>query len=100
MNCPGERDITPTLKGAWKWTCSQPATQTPCYSPLRSWHRRRLATARHPRTHHGRLRSEEHTSDLQSLMRISYAVFRLNKETHLNSTNHTQCIMLIPAKLN
>src|SRR3546814_2996962 len=25
-----------------------------------------------------RLRSEEHTSDLQSLMRISYAVFRLN----------------------
>src|SRR3546814_3068414 len=27
------------------------------------------------------LRSEEHTSDLQSLMRISYAVFCLNKKT-------------------
>src|SRR3546814_1184688 len=27
----------------------------------------------------GRLRSEEHTSELQSLMRISYAVFCLNK---------------------
>src|SRR3546814_9129582 len=26
------------------------------------------------------LRSEEHTSDLQSLMRISYAVFRLKKK--------------------
>src|SRR3546814_5396922 len=26
------------------------------------------------------LRSEEHTSDLQSLMRISYAVFCLNKQ--------------------
>src|SRR3546814_9077193 len=26
------------------------------------------------------LRSEEHTSELQSLMRISYAVFRLNKK--------------------
>src|SRR3546814_1475326 len=26
-------------------------------------------------------RSEEHTSELQSLMRISYAVFRLNKKT-------------------
>src|SRR3546814_9070669 len=25
-------------------------------------------------------RSEEHTSELQSLMRISYAVFRLNKQ--------------------
>src|SRR3546814_2265061 len=27
-------------------------------------------------------RSEEHTSELQSLMRISYAVFRLKKKTH------------------
>src|SRR3546814_8938954 len=29
-----------------------------------------------------RLRSEEHTSELQSLMRISYAVFCLTKKTH------------------
>src|SRR3546814_4048540 len=29
----------------------------------------------------GRLRSEEHTSELQSLMRISYAVFCLTKKT-------------------
>src|SRR3546814_1814786 len=29
----------------------------------------------------GRKRSEEHTSELQSLMRISYAVFRLKKKT-------------------
>src|SRR3546814_4971424 len=28
-------------------------------------------------------RSEEHTSELQSLMRISYAVFCLNKKTHI-----------------
>src|SRR3546814_6046051 len=28
------------------------------------------------------LRSEEHTSELQSLMRISYAVFCLKKNTH------------------
>src|SRR3546814_1477453 len=28
------------------------------------------------------IRSEEHTSELPSLMRISYAVFRLNKKTH------------------
>src|SRR3546814_9692199 len=28
----------------------------------------------------GRVRSEEHTSELQSLMRISYAVFCLNKK--------------------
>src|SRR3546814_5385329 len=30
----------------------------------------------------GRLRSEEHTSELQSLMRISYAVFCLKKTTN------------------
>src|SRR3546814_10467477 len=29
-----------------------------------------------------RIRSEEHTSELQSLMRISYAVFCLNKKKH------------------
>src|SRR3546814_7619704 len=29
-------------------------------------------------------RSEEHTSELQSLMRISYAVFCLNKKNHRN----------------
>src|SRR3546814_9289871 len=30
-------------------------------------------------------RSEEHTSELQSLMRISYAVFCLNKKKHHNN---------------
>src|SRR3546814_8873694 len=34
------------------------------------------------------LRSEEHTSELQSLMRISYAVFCLTKTTHHNSIRH------------
>src|SRR3546814_7439609 len=31
-------------------------------------------------------RSEEHTSELQSLMRISYAVFCLKKKKHKNTT--------------
>src|SRR3546814_4171595 len=37
------------------------------------------------------LRSEEHTSELQSLMRISYAVFCLKKKkktTHTNKSNN------------
>src|SRR3546814_2565963 len=34
-------------------------------------------------------RSEEHTSELQSLMRISYAVFCLKKKKHVK-TQHTQ----------
>src|SRR3546814_10710409 len=33
------------------------------------------------------LRSEEHTSELQSLMRISYAVFCLKKKTHITTYN-------------
>src|SRR3546814_2858554 len=35
-----------------------------------------------------RRRSEEHTSELQSLMRISYAVFCLNKKNHKKTTIH------------
>src|SRR3546814_2013787 len=38
-----------------------------------------------------RNRSEEHTSELQSLMRISYAVFCLKtKHTHTSRTHHQQ----------
>src|SRR3546814_7874580 len=33
-------------------------------------------------------RSEEHTSELQSLMRISYAVFCLQKKHKITNTNH------------
>src|SRR3546814_5929769 len=36
------------------------------------------------------LRSEEHTSELQSLMRLSYAVFCLNKKTTTTCTNNSQ----------
>src|SRR3546814_4763511 len=36
----------------------------------------------------GKERSEEHTSELQSLMRISYAVFCLKKKK-IKNTNHT-----------
>src|SRR3546814_2943957 len=35
------------------------------------------------------LRSEEHTSELQSLMRISYAVFCLKKKKHSNKHSET-----------
>src|SRR3546814_1797334 len=39
------------------------------------------------------LRSEEHTSELQSLMRISYAVFCLKKKKHITTpqlTTHSE----------
>src|SRR3546814_2919184 len=43
---------------------------------------RQTCSRRHSR---GQSRSEEHTSELQSLMRISYAVFCLKKKTQTNN---------------
>src|SRR3546814_2096699 len=41
------------------------------------------------------IRSEEHTSELQSLMRISYAVFCLKKKKQLSNNNNYKYIKLI-----
>src|SRR3546814_7109852 len=43
----------------------------------------------------GSIRSEEHTSELQSLMRISYAVFCLKKTNHNIPSTHSQTIKSI-----
>src|SRR3546814_2555232 len=55
---------------------------------------RRCRHARGSTASRGRARSEEHTSELQSLMRISYAVFCLKKKKKIRSiqqyTNHRQ----------
>src|SRR3546814_1520041 len=53
-------------------------------SPFDACRPRALACKRRSHEHFGQdfhLRSEEHTSELQSLMRISYAVFCLKKKT-------------------
>src|SRR3546814_10216148 len=47
-------------------------------------------------------RSEEHTSELQSLMRISYAVFCLKKKTNIKNENttHTSTITTVTDQNN
>src|SRR3546814_3530943 len=53
---------------------------------------------RHLEIRQGHLRSEEHTSELQSLMRISYAVFCLKKKTDISRDTpemQTHCRHLI-----
>src|SRR3546814_5914144 len=50
-------------------------------------HREAAVGALHP-YHAGIGRSEEHTSELQSLMRISYAVFCLKKKNRHIATSH------------
>src|SRR3546814_5292936 len=44
------------------------------------------------------MRSEEHTSELQSLMRISYAVFCLNKKTKNNTSQHNRTTLILSLK--
>src|SRR3546814_1846864 len=46
-----------------------------------------LATVSRRQHFHPAIRSEEHTSELQSLMRISYAVFCLKKKTQQTHTH-------------
>src|SRR3546814_9953542 len=63
--------------------------------------RRRRRQGSVGRARRGDGRSEEHTSELQSLMRISYAVFCLTKKTNRKIKNkpHTY-IQVTPKKYN
>src|SRR3546814_8481694 len=58
-----------------KWVSSSDLAKVPTWPWTRAAMRRRA-------------RSEEHTSELQSLMRISYAVFCLKTKMHVNETHH------------
>src|SRR3546814_1570276 len=73
------------------------------HDPLAADHRRRRLhrVPTHPeRIDPHRARSEEHTSEIQSLMRISYAVFCLKKKTnkiyHNQTTQHSVSQELLP----
>src|SRR3546814_6567143 len=88
------------------WVMTRPAAAAPCRKRRRSTFQSicplllsdaDYAFGVHVSTH---FRSEEHTSELQSLMRISYAVFCLKKKktrdtthqeyiTHKHTTKHT-----------
>src|SRR3546814_3196580 len=74
---PGNVGLVHTVANALK-LCEVAAVAPPvfagCTAPL-------LHAAEDAGYVHGRDRSEEHTSELQSLMRISYAVFCLKKKT-------------------
>src|SRR3546814_1079413 len=68
----------------------QPEIQRPRWPDLHRPARRRRPTRRLGRLQAQLSRSEEHTSELQSLMRISYAVFCLKKKkkTHCNTYSY------------
>src|SRR3546814_9036962 len=68
-----------------------PRTRPRCATRIPDW---RLRPAHHSGANQ---RSEEHTSELQSLMRISYAVFCLKKKTQplVNTTKTVQTNNLV-----
>src|SRR3546814_9269354 len=68
--------LPPSAPRSWIYTLLSPRSLALRHSHISC---RRLA----PTTQ--KLRSEEHTSELQSLMRISYAVFCLKKKKHKNA---------------
>src|SRR3546814_8050839 len=85
--CAAQREQTPSPRILWRWikgvgsACSSPQ---PCPAhPAPATHAVCQRSAPPPAGHRDTpadCRSEEHTSELQSLMRISYAVFCLKKK--------------------
>src|SRR3546814_6263159 len=74
--------VLPVLGRAWK--AGSCCTNDPENGPLRHVGKRDWL---HQRQH----RSEEHTSELQSLMRISYAVFCLKKKNKISTDYNLEC---------
>src|SRR3546814_8708628 len=92
MSMPGPRRSC----GNFHWACARTCTERGCASvrlnrawwkPNSRWCGRAAIRARPMRSMV--VRSEEHTSELQSLMRISYAVFCLKKKKKEKSRHRT-----------
>src|SRR3546814_6750656 len=86
LNRPGKSFHRST--GTEGWSLESNKSQTCCCQPLNCWRSSPQGLPyRHPLPMRLAARSEEHTSELQSLMRISYAVFCLKKKKN-NNTKH------------
>src|SRR3546814_1533173 len=92
---PNNQNTNLGKAGRNRWLGKRPLTRGVAKNPVDHPHgggEGRTSGGRHPVTPWGKptkgARSEEHTSELQSLMRISYAVFCLKKKT--KKTKHEQ----------
>src|SRR3546814_8061929 len=88
LQCPPTCASSPGLQQSPRTTSKRPLSAARKPAPPRtSLHPTRSATSS-PQP--GSRRSEEHTSELQSLMRISYAVFCLKKKNKTAQTRRKQ----------
>src|SRR3546814_5001106 len=76
-DCGGARFVKAAGRRSSAWSC---AARVPPSHPVRQHKRPPMQAPREARRFP--MRSEEHTSELQSLMRISYAVFCLKKKNN------------------
>src|SRR3546814_10443841 len=90
-----DHDASPATRCAACWRPARPDMPRQPTSMQRTVADRHATAKRHPRRpapstpdRRQTRRSEEHTSELQSLMRISYAVFCLKKKTNNKYTTH------------
>src|SRR3546814_4409727 len=83
QSCGGEPSLERTT-----WTLSTPSR--PSSSLVRRATQRSAVSATSGRRSGISSRSEEHTSELQSLMRISYAVFCLKKKKQVSAQKKIQ----------
>src|SRR3546814_2662524 len=82
-----EAEVLATMRGLsrkWVWRWAEDNTPAASRSDLPRW-RLPARAMRPPAPRLSCIRSEEHTSELQSLMRISYAVFCLKKKKKNNN---------------
>src|SRR3546814_1273869 len=75
-------------RASWCETFRRSCRDGCCSAPTSARLRWRCSRATHPARPRPRSRSEEHTSELQSLMRISYAVFCLKQKTKSTYDNN------------
>src|SRR3546814_5472533 len=72
------KSLQPSVRPEWRRRrCIEGPVVVPRYTAL-------ACGTRHERVVRASSRSEEHTSELQSLMRLSYAVFCLNNKLYYN----------------
>src|SRR3546814_2667539 len=76
--------LSDLVSGSSRDSCPACSVSAAARSSCRSWCCCSASTSG------GRLRSEEHTSELQSLMRISYAVFCLKKKNESSSQHYCE----------
>src|SRR3546814_2586974 len=83
--CCGRNDMKKATKGPSIKTAQALLAKHECPVPFHEVRTRFLGNIATPA-----IRSEEHTSELQSLMRISYAVYCLNKQKNIMQITNTE----------